>query len=109
VNAIVLVRTTLIMEGDYVRGLVDRFGPQAVVRQHELVAAEFVLVPVMESKRFPAPMQVVVVGLVVLVGDGELRILASQANAPFSLPVVLKGFRRDLTYGLVVERHACLA
>ncbi|MNN28582.1 hypothetical protein D3C81_1421600 [compost metagenome] len=68
-----------------------------------------VLVPVMPAQRLPAPVQVVVVGFIVLVGAGDLRIVAMDAGFPVALIVVRKCRFGQLHHALAMEGHIVLA
>ena len=96
------------MVRNHVCVLVNRLGQEAIIRNHELVAVECVFVPVVQAKRFPAPVQVVVVGLVVLVSESHPRIV-DGVQVPVSLAVVLQGFLGNLAHAFIVERSVVLA
>ncbi|MNM28630.1 hypothetical protein D3C81_391460 [compost metagenome] len=68
-----------------------------------------VLVPVVPAKGFPAPVQVVVIRFVVLVGTAELRIVAMQTRFPVALLVMCKGRFGQLHQALTVKGHVVLA
>jgi hypothetical protein len=112
-NAVIFERAALVVERDdvhvVVAGGVDRFVMEALVGEHELVTVEAVFVPVMHAPRFPAAVQVVEIGLVILIGNGQGRIFFKHMHVPVSLAVVLERCFGDLLHALAMERHVVLA
>ncbi|KGF81266.1 hypothetical protein IA69_12995 [Massilia sp. JS1662] len=68
-----------------------------------------VLVPVVQPEIFPAAVQVVVVGLVVLVGTSHARIVANDDRIPVGLAVMGECQFGQFDDALAVERHVVLA
>jgi hypothetical protein len=82
---------------------VDGVAADGVALQYEGVAVGAVFVVVVPAERFPAAVQVVVVGLVELAGVGHGRVVAQMAHAPVAHVVVLEDGLGLLQDGLAVE------
>jgi hypothetical protein len=89
-------RTAGAMEADAGRGPVDRRRRAAVIAHPERMAFAAVLVPIAVARRFPAPAQVVVIGLVPLRGHRELRLFTGDFPIPRGQRTVAGEDRRRL-------------
>ena len=112
-DTVVFERTGLVAERDFAGivdpGRIDGLRQRAPVAEPERVPVGPVLVPVVQPELFPAAVQVVVVGLVVLVRAGHARILADDDRIPVGLAVVGKGEFGEFDDALAMERPVVLA
>ena len=113
VDAVAFVGARFAAEHDFtdavINAMLDPRGEGGVIGQPQRVAIKAVLVPVVQAQVFPAPVQVVIVGFVVLIGAGKLGVRIVEAGAIVALQIVGEHRLGQFDDAFVMERDAVLA